>query len=223
MDDLELFPVLPSRKTMTVKEVAEALGVHTDTVNSWVKKLYPELPRNGVPTVLDEAQVTSVKINIESSGRNDLRNIAQLQNIHTDLEMKQKAAEVIGWLYAEADRLRGELALSVAARALDAPKVACAEALMRSEKNMSVTDAAKHFGLHPRTEVFPYLRALGYLTRDDLPTQKAIDAGYLALRVTVDHNSETHSQAVVETWQLENWRAHVVHQIKRWVHEENRP
>ena len=85
---------------------------------------------------------------------------------------------------------------------------------------MSITDAAKHFGLHPKTEVFPYLRALKYLTQNDLPSQSAIDSGYLALKEVKDQAGNIWPQAVVETWQLENWRAHVVPQIKRWNGEE---
>jgi phage antirepressor YoqD-like protein len=81
---------------------------------------------------------------------------------------------------------------------------------------MSITDASKHFSLHPIKEVFPYLRDAGYLTARDLPTQAAIDAGYLALKETMSQDGRMFQQAVVETWQLENWRAHVVHQVKRW-------
>ena len=99
--------------------------------------------------------------------------------------------------------------------ALAAPKLESHAALMRSESNMSITEASKHFGLHPRVEVFPYLRAKGYLTREDLPTQAAIDAGYLSLKETKAQDGRVWPQAVVEAWQLETWRAHVVHQIKR--------
>jgi phage antirepressor YoqD-like protein len=205
MNELELFARTMSQM-MTVKQVAGALGVHPDTVNSWVKKLYPDLPRNGVPTMLDEAQVTSIKLGIESSGRNDLRNVTELQNVHTDLEMKQKAAEVISWLSSETDRLRLELTAAQ-------PKVDGFDALMRSDRTMSITDAAKHFGLHPKTQVFSYLRARGYLTLSDLPTQAAIDQNYLALRESRSAEGKCYPQAVVLASQLETWRKRVVPQI----------
>jgi phage antirepressor YoqD-like protein len=204
MNDLLPF----EEKRMTVQEVAKALGVAHDSVIRAVRELYPELVRNGFTTYLGEAEVTAVKILLE--GHHNLRSTAQLQNIHTDLEMKQKAAEVIGWLTSETARMSAELALA-------APKVACAEALMRCDQNMSITDACKHVGLHPRAEAYPYLRAHGYLTAKDLPTQAAIDAGYLELKETILNDGTMRPQAVVAVWQLENWRAHVVHQVKRWV------
>ena len=205
MNEMALF----GDKRMTVREVADALGCDDETVRRHVKKLWPDTFQNGKTAYLDEAQVTAVKVCLERSGRNDLRNVAEAENVHTDLEMKQKAAEVMGWLISEADRLRAELAQA-------APKVESFDALMRSEKTMSITDAAKHFGLHPKTEVFPYLRERGYLTSADMPTQAAIDAGYLALREAHCQNGEVRKQAVVLASQLETWRIRVVPQIAAW-------
>jgi len=100
-----------------------------------------------------------------------------------------------------------------------APKVESFDALMRSEQTMSITDAAKHFGLHPKAEVFPYLRESGYLTSKDLPTQAAIDAGYLALRETKCADNEVRRQSVVLASQLDTWRVRVVPQIRAWMGE----
>ena len=90
---------------------------------------------------------------------------------------------------------------------------------MISERCLSVTDAAKHFGLHPRAQVFPYLRARGYLTARDLPTQAAIDAGYLALRETRCPDGEIRERAVVLLSQLDTWRLRVVPQVYAWIKE----
>ena len=125
--------------------------------------------------------------------------------------------------FAEALRLAADLEekrLALESKiAADAPKVELADAIGKSDRSMSITDAAKHFGLHPVAEVFPYLRARGYLTERNLPTQAAIDAGYLALRETKDQAGNVWPQAVVEVWQLETWREHVVKQVKRWAAE----
>lgn len=120
--------------------------------------------------------------------------------------------KVISYHKAQADRLRAELSLA-------APKIEAAEALMISERCLSVTDAAKHFGLHPRSQAFPYLRARGYLTARDLPTQAAIDAGYLALRETRCPDGEIRERAVVLLSQLDTWRLRVVPQVYAWIKE----
>jgi hypothetical protein len=132
--------------TMTVKEVAEALGVHIDTVNSWVKKLYPDLPRNGVPTLLNEAQVTEIKQSIEHSGRSDLRNVPQLQNIQTELEIADITAKILGYWQGRAASLKTELAGKTEALALAAPKVEAFDRFLDASGTLCIMDVAKQLG-----------------------------------------------------------------------------
>jgi len=209
MNDMELFANAMA-KAMTVQQVADALNVSGRTVRRHAADM--GLTTDGKITHLSEGDVTEIKKRIERSGRNDLDNVVQVGNATTDLEIAEMTLKVIAHHKAIADRLRAELS--------DAqPKIESFDALMRSELTMSITEASKHFGLHPKTETFPYLRAMGYLVRDDLPSQSAIDAGYLALRQNADRFGVCHAQAVVLTSQLEHWRAHVVHQVKRWCGE----
>ena len=100
------------------------------------------------------------------------------------------------------------------------PAIESHAAMMRSEKTMSITQCAKHFGVHPKTEVFPYLRARGYLTSKDLPSQDALDADILALVETRDRYTDAiYPQAVVRVCQLEKWRAVVIPNIEKWKAE----
>ena len=100
------------------------------------------------------------------------------------------------------------------------PAIESHAALMRSEKTMSITQCAKHFGVHPKTEVFPYLRERGYLTSKDLPSQTALDADILALVETRDRYTDAiYPQAVVRVCQLEKWRTVVVPNIEKWKEE----
>ena len=205
MNDLSF----PGDRRMTVKEVAEALGYEPDTIRKKAKEFFPDSVENGRLTLLSEAQAAEIKKNLVPR---TLALKSEVASAVTALEIHEMTVKVIEYHVAENARLKRELA--------DAqPKIESAEALAKCETAMSITDAAKHFGLHPKLEVFPYLRARGYLTREDLPTQAAIDNGYLALRQNPDRFGVCHPQAVVLTWQLENWRAHVVHQVKRWAHE----
>jgi len=202
------------QKRMTVKEVSEALGVEERTIQRHIKAIRANSDNvvavdHGTATYMNEVEVTEIKRRVERSGRNDLDNVVQVQNATTELEMAQKTVEVINWYMIKLEAATTELAIA-------RPKAEAHDALMCSEKTMSITDAAKHFGLHPKLEVFPYLRIKGYLTLNDLPTQAAIDAGYLALRQTKAQDGRIWPQAVVEVWQLETWRSRVVHQIKHW-------
>lgn len=210
MNEIESFANAMS-KAMTIQQVADVLGVSAEAIKKHVREIYPDLMKNGIQTFLDESQVTEIKKRMMPT--------TQVVAAITSLEITEMTLKVIAYHKGEADRLRQEVAYLYEQRAIDAPKVESHNALMRSELTMSITDAAKHFGLHPKTEVFPYLRAHHYLVADDLPSQSAIDAGYLKLVQNPDRFGVCHPQAVVATWMLENWRAHVVHQIKRWAGE----
>ena len=198
-------------KLMTVKEVAEALNVSERTIQRHAEKM--GMTRNGLTTLLSEIEVTSIKQAIERSGRNDLDNVVEVRNATTELEIAEMTLKVISYHKAEADRLRSEL---VAAK----PAIESHAALMRSEKTMSITQCAKHFGLHPKTEVFPYLRDRGYLTSKDLPSQDALDADILAMVETRDRYTDAiYPQAVVRVCQLEKWRTVVIPNIEKWKDE----
>ena len=97
------------------------------------------------------------------------------------------------------------------------PKVEAAEALARCDTNMSITETAKHFGLHPKKQVFPFLRAKGFLTYRDLPTQTAIDRGIMTVRQNPVGNGDFYTQAVVEKSALDMWRTTIVPKIIEWT------
>lgn len=52
--------------TMTVKEVAEVLGVNPETVKTKIRELYPDLMRMGKTTRLTESQATEIKQHLPS-------------------------------------------------------------------------------------------------------------------------------------------------------------
>lgn len=100
------------------------------------------------------------------------------------------------------------------------PKAESHDALMKSENTMSITLCAKHFGLHPKGTVFPYLREHGYLTTKDKPSQTALDADIMALVQNKDRfTGMIYPQAVVRTRQLEKWRTYIVPRIIAWDKE----
>lgn len=191
---------------MTVKEVADAIGYEPETIRKKVKELFPEIVESGKPTMLSECQVYELKKNLMprtpalKSG---------VESAVTSLDIEEMTLKVIQYHMAEAARLRAE-------NEEMKPKAISYDALQRGNATMSITEAAKYFNLHPKALVFPYLRECGYLTTKDLPTQAALDAGYMAQRISKCRDNEFRPQAVVLQNQLETWRTKVVPQIAAW-------
>lgn len=156
---------------MNTKEVAQALGVSESTVQRHAKKL--GLTENGKQTELDERAVTVIKTKIERSGRTDLRNVAELPNINTDLEMMVLDAKVAEWKTRKIEQLKKQLA--------DAqPKIAFHDAVTGSKDTIDIGEAAKVLAIPGlgRNKLFDVLRIKGVLMLNNQPYQKYVDAGY---------------------------------------------
>ena len=189
---------------MTVKEIADVLGVTERTIQNHVSKLFPEIVVHGEKTLLNELQVTAIKNNLSKNYSLKSENVFAVETKEDKKAILRRAFEI---LQDENEELRTKIAI-------DAPKVESYEALQRSDKNMSITMAAKHFGLKPIVEVYPYLRSHGYLTTKDLPTQKAIDEKILSVKESLGNDGKHRPQAVVDTSSLEIWRTKLVNKIK---------
>lgn len=209
MSDLSLF----GEKRMTVKEVADILGYENDTIRKKVKELFPEIVESGKQTYLSEAQVTELKSKLVPR---TLALKSGVSSVSTDLEMIEQTKNVMNWLnqkYEEEKqkRINAEHQLAIAA-----PKVELADAIGKTESFMSLTDAAKHFGIPPRKILIPWLQANKYLTSKQLPTMSAIHLGIMALRQSEpDRHGITHKQAVVGTNQLERFKKIVAEKIAK--------
>ncbi|HQO66401.1 MAG TPA: hypothetical protein PLI66_06670, partial [Spirochaetales bacterium] len=107
-----MIPAVNGDRRMTVREVAEALGVVPEAIRKHVRELYPDAIRDGLTTYLDERQVTEIK--------RRTRPTTEVVGATTSLEIEEMTLRVITYHKAQADRLRAELALA-------APKIAAAE------------------------------------------------------------------------------------------------
>ena len=122
-------------KRMTVKEVAAALNVSEQTIRYWVRKEFPDIVENGKATMLDEAQATAIK-RLIGTGRNDLANVVEVSATTTDLEMREKAVEVMAWLIGQVEDTKRLLAESERRNAV----------LMHVSKTYTATEVAKELG-----------------------------------------------------------------------------
>jgi len=203
--------------TMTVQEMSDEMDVPERTIRNAIERAFPGLMQRGKPTYLSEVQVSIVSHELKQAHNTELASTGRV--ILTALE-KQK---IIRQAAALQDEIIADLEATVAIQAekirLDAPKVYQAEAIARSDRNFSITEACKFFNIHPKTQAFPFLRVKGYLTSRDLPSQIALDADILVQRDNADGFGHVRSQAVVEDRQLAVWTDYLVPRILEWVKE----
>jgi phage antirepressor YoqD-like protein len=188
MNELELVTGAMS-KSMTVRQTADALGVDCRTINRHVARLYPGKAINGIASMLDESQVTEIKKAIERSGRNDLDNVVQVQGATTELEMRQKAAEVMAWLLRDNESLKAK-------NAELEPKAAFFDQVADSKTALQMRDVAAALNLPGwgRNKIFQFLRDQSILDERNIPYREYQDRGYFRVieQTWTDPEGETH-------------------------------
>jgi len=188
MNELEVFSRVMA-ESMTVKQVAEALNVSDRTVRDNIARLYPGLMKDGATTFLTDAQATAIKQAIERSGRNDLANVRQVTAITTDLEMRQKAAEVMAWLMRDNEALKAK-------NAELEPKAAFFDQVADSKDAIAMREAAAVLNIPGmgRTNLCKTLREKGVLDSSNVPYRRFQDAGYFRVIETsyTDAYGESH-------------------------------
>lgn len=173
-------------KRMTVKEVAEVLGVSIETVRSNGKYLFPDLFENGKITYLNEAQVTAVKLRIV--GHHNLQSTLEVKTAQTRLERNMIVLEAMKILQEDNEGLRKENeALRTensekAERLLVAePKAETLDKMTATDSDISVRELAAILAV-PRlgqNNLFQKLRDDGYIDGLNRPYRKYIETGLI--------------------------------------------
>ena len=103
------------RQTMTVKEIATALGVADRTIRRHIAEIRESTDNvvrgeNGkfMPNYITEEEATEIKKRIERSGRNDLQSVAAASEVVTDAEMMERFESVLKWVSEKNRQLRAE-------------------------------------------------------------------------------------------------------------------
>ena len=80
-------------RTMTVKEIASAIGVAESTIRNKIADLFPNRAKNGIATRLNEQQVVFLKKNLtpmnltlKSKVDNSVTHLEMLENVQRDLQ-----------------------------------------------------------------------------------------------------------------------------------------
>jgi phage antirepressor YoqD-like protein len=148
---------ITAEKTMTVREVADILGVTDEAVKWHIRKLYPDLMRNGITTLLNQEQITEIKQNMIPTSR--------LVGTITDMEaaeMLLRSAEHFKTRFEQERSLReaAEKRLSIAE-----PKAEYHDRLVDARLTTNFRDTAKEIGV-PEHQFIETLIRKGYIYRD---------------------------------------------------------
>ena len=162
-------------KTMTVKEVAVALGTADSTIRNKVAELFPECIKNGVATRLTEQQVTMLKENLVPR---NLTLKSKVESSVTRLEMMQNIQRDMQWLISFNEELRKENEQQKQQLAEQKPKVDVYNRIADGRGCFTVNQAAKALKLpYGNKTLFKKLKELGILNQDNSPNQTQTNSG----------------------------------------------
>ena len=165
-----------TEKTMTVKEVANALGVSKDTVLNCIKRTMPNLLQHGKTTYLNEAQVACISkelknnkvvtdrltVEVSSTVKNTTTNIEILENYK---KANDDFVALLNRMYEE-EKQRREIAEKSLNRIAD------------GRGCFTVNQAAKALKLpYGNKTLFKELRNRNLLNTDNSPNQEQINNG----------------------------------------------
>jgi phage antirepressor YoqD-like protein len=160
-------------RCMTVREVAEVLGVTEEAIKWHIRKLWPDLMRNGAVTYLSEAQITEIKGKMIPT--------SQLVGAITDLEaaeMLMKSARHFKARFEEEQksRIKAENRLAIAE-----PKAEVLDKITATDSDISVRElaailAVPHLG---QNNLFQKLREDGFIDGLNRPYRQYIEGGLM--------------------------------------------
>ena len=139
---------------MTVKEVADALGVAESTIRNKIKELYPEIVENGKQTFMTKHQAHELKKCIVPR---DLTLKSKLENAITSIDIEEMTVKVLQYHIAEAERLRIINAKQEEQLKIAEPKAKNWDDIASHETFMNFRDAAGKMGL-PQKDLMTLLK-----------------------------------------------------------------
>lgn len=168
---------------MSIPEIAESFKVDESTVRRYIGKVFPDKIKNGVKTLLNEKEVTAIKLKLQQNQH--LVRPADLPK--TDLEKKLLIQQAMGFLSEEIEELRSQLTEAQ-------PKIEFHDQVGDSEGLYSIGETSKLLG-EGRNKFFEKLRE-EKMFMGTLPYQAYIDRGYFEVK-TSTHNGYVQKQAFV--------------------------
>ena len=191
---------------MTIKELAEALNVSRGLIEKRTRELFPDKMKNGYRTHFTVQEVTAIGLRIKENSSlatsDDRKRVIDMPK--TQLEKNLLIQQAFTFLKEEETLLRVELTEAKEQLQIQAPKVELAETCLRTDKEMSIRNAGKHLNI-PQKAFFKMMRDNGYLTKKNIPTQKAINRKVLTLKTGSDDKNNW-AQAVMSMDNIMNFQ-----------------
>jgi phage antirepressor YoqD-like protein len=173
---------------MTVREVAEVLGVTDEAIKKHIRELYPDLMKERVTTLLDEKQITEIK--------RRMRLTTKVASAITDIEaveMLLKSAEHFKARFEQERRLRENAECRLA---ITEPKAEFFDQVADSKDALQMRDVAAALNIPGmgRNKIFELLRKKGILDNRNVPYREYQDRGYFRVieQKWTDKEGETH-------------------------------
>lgn len=188
-------------RQMTIKEIAEALGTSSRTVTRHVEEVYPGIKKNGVKTLLNEMQVTEVKMALEKNPYLD----KGVKLPKTELEENLIIQQAQNLLLERINRLQDQVKIQAVQLEDAQPKIEFHDQVGDSEGLYSIGETAKMLGTG-RNRLFKRLRSADIFFGTQ-PYQSYIDRGYFELKTTTA-NGHVQKQAFTTPKGLQ------------WIHEK---
>jgi len=178
-------------KLMTIKQVADALGVSRDLIEKRVRELFPDRMSQGETTFLDEAEVTAIKYRIQENSSlatsDDRRKLADMPMTTLEKQLLIKQAMSLQDEMIQDLQLQLQVAL---------PKAAFFDQVADSKTALQMRDVAAALNLPGwgRNKIFLYLRNNGILDEKNIPYREFQDRGYFRVveRTWTDAKGDTH-------------------------------
>lgn len=153
-------------ESMTVKQVAETLGVSYSSIDRAIDKLFPDIKQNGKTTYLNEGHVTAIKLEVER--HHNLFSTEKVTSAQTDLEMLLLSKKVDQWKDGKIATLQSENEKLHAEVEEMKPKAIQYDSFLSNESHQRIGDVAKMFGLKSH-KLFQMLRDAKILKENYVP------------------------------------------------------
>jgi phage antirepressor YoqD-like protein len=177
---------------MTVAEISTAFDVHQTTIAKYVKKLFPDKVKNGIITLLNEAEVTELKLEIQQN-----QHLSQSSKLpKTELEemmLIQQAQQLLG---LRIHRLKEENKRQAAQLTEAAPKIEYHDKIKATSGLITIGAFAKILTKKGyeigRNRLFKYFRRKGFLMQSNEPYQTTMNMGLFEVVPEISSDDQGH-------------------------------